>query len=489
MADAGNKTVRKSKGVTPTERYLAELCERSFLKLWSYPNPFKEDEKELCDLIAVFDEHVLIFFDRESHRLRNLDRNITIEWPRWRREVVDKQIRTSYGAARYISSGRPIYLDSRREVPFPLRLSAKSRIHKIVVAHGAMEACRAYSSDNVSGSLAIAYGPPKTAELDEPFFLDLDRTDPVHVFDSENLGIVLTELDTIYDFVAYLKAKEDAINRHDFITYCGEEDLVAHYLLNYNADTKKHWIGAEDDISFVHIGEGEYEGFRNSPPYRRRQEANRNSYAWDKLIQITSENALNGTLSGNGDPFKGRSAIHFMAKEPRFVRRALSDQIANAIRSFPENDAPIMRNLTLLPSYYEGTAYVFLQLKVKDQGDYDTEYRPRRAALLEIACAAAKLKRPGLERVIGIAIDAPKYSEINSEDLLLMEFDQWDKKKAQRYQALNEQLGFFKTGKEWRATISELPPPHERAGPRKKTGRIDPCPCGSGNKFKKCHGR
>ena len=57
----------KSEGVTPTERLLADLCDRSFLKLWSYPNPFKEDKDELCDLLAVFENHVFIFFDREKN--------------------------------------------------------------------------------------------------------------------------------------------------------------------------------------------------------------------------------------------------------------------------------------------------------------------------------------------------------------------------------------------------------------------------------------
>jgi hypothetical protein len=51
----------KSKGVTPTERLLADLCEKSFLKLWSYPNPIKDDKKELCDLLAVFENHLFIF--------------------------------------------------------------------------------------------------------------------------------------------------------------------------------------------------------------------------------------------------------------------------------------------------------------------------------------------------------------------------------------------------------------------------------------------
>lgn len=50
----------KSSGVTATERLLAESCERSFMKLWSDPNPYKDDGHELCDLLAVFVDTVFI---------------------------------------------------------------------------------------------------------------------------------------------------------------------------------------------------------------------------------------------------------------------------------------------------------------------------------------------------------------------------------------------------------------------------------------------
>lgn len=32
--------IKKSQGFTPTERLLGRLCENTFLKLWTYPNPF-----------------------------------------------------------------------------------------------------------------------------------------------------------------------------------------------------------------------------------------------------------------------------------------------------------------------------------------------------------------------------------------------------------------------------------------------------------------
>ena len=36
------------------EEYLTNLAERSFLKLWTVPNPFKEPGKELADLLVAF---------------------------------------------------------------------------------------------------------------------------------------------------------------------------------------------------------------------------------------------------------------------------------------------------------------------------------------------------------------------------------------------------------------------------------------------------
>jgi hypothetical protein len=59
-------SLSKSAGVTATQRMLADFCERSFLELWCYPNPYTDDGHELCDLLAVFGDDVFIFFDRES---------------------------------------------------------------------------------------------------------------------------------------------------------------------------------------------------------------------------------------------------------------------------------------------------------------------------------------------------------------------------------------------------------------------------------------
>ncbi len=488
--------ISKSEGVTPTERLLAQLCDRTFLKLWSYPNPFRDDGDELCDLIVVFENEVLIFVDREKRQFDSNPQNVNLAWTRWRRAVIDKQVSSVHGAERYIRMGRPLYLDPKQAQPFPIPINLENaRIHKIVVAHGVREACKKSSPSNVSGSLAISYEPKSTASFDQPFFVEIDRENPVHILDTENLGIALNELDTIFDFTAYLDAKNQAIKRHNLLTYCGEEDVIAHYFLNFDDSRKCHMIGTFDDFDSVHIGEGEWADFEKGKPYAMRKEANKTSYFWDRLLQITSNNALKGTLGGNSQPFEGRSAIHFMAREPRFSRRGLSDHMLKSIRNFPDNDEPIVRSVSLMPSFYQGTRYVFLQLKAIDLARSADELREVRQAMLEIACAAAKLKFPEIQRVIGIATDAPKFAgKTNSEDMLLMEFDEWTPEKKAYYEKANKELRFFETPQMQmtKQTVSEFPsaPKAKSTSPKPaKIGRNDPCVCGSGRKSKKCCGR
>ena len=56
--------IYKGQGITHSEKYLIELCNNSFLSLWSYPNVFRNRNKELADVIVVFDNHILVFSDK-----------------------------------------------------------------------------------------------------------------------------------------------------------------------------------------------------------------------------------------------------------------------------------------------------------------------------------------------------------------------------------------------------------------------------------------
>jgi SEC-C motif len=461
------------------------------LKPWSYANPFKADGKELCDLIVVFENNIFLFFDRQS---RKFDRggDVLLTWERWKKEAVTKQIRTAAGAKRYVMNHRDqIYLDANAKIPLPLHIPAgELRIYKIIVAHGAKEACEQFSSSNIYGSLGISYEAEPSGHS-HPFIVPLERSDPAHLLDSHNLELILSELDTLFDFQAYLTAKESAIERYKFLSYCGEEDLLAHYFLNFDDASKTYIIGVKDDgYDGLMIAEGEWRDFVELGPYRRRKADNRISYQWDRLIQKTGENALKGVLGGNSDVFRGKSAIHEMAKEPRLSRRMLCQTMAIAIKNFPDNAKGIVRNLSFMPSFFPGIGYVFLQFFHENPGDYDTEYRPTRRRLLEFACGAAKLKWPHLTKVIGIGIDAPKYSPKNSEDFILLNCENWTEEDQAYYEEANAELRLFQTTalKERRMHATDFPSSQKpRSVP--KISRNQLCPCGSGKKYKRCHGQ
>lgn len=223
------------------------------------------------------------------------------------------------------------------------------------------------------------------------------------------------------------------------------------------------------------------------PLCRNTQNSNNVSYFWDELIQKTCQNALNGSLLGNGDVFKSEGAIPEMAKEPRFSRRALSENIISAIKDFPENIEGISRKISFMPSFYKETGYVFLQLRHPNITDYENIYRPQRQAMLEIACGVAKNKFSYLKKIIGIAIDAPKFTDINSEDFLLLNCEDWSEEQKRYYEKQNVGLQFFnqKTMKRQIRTVKNFPD-SDKVFQVRKIGRNEKCPCGSGKKYKKC---
>ena len=307
--------IHKSEGGTPTEKLLSQLCENTFLKLWSYPNPYKDDRKELCDLIAVSDEHVFIFFDRESRKLDNASKDISVIWKRWKKEVIDKQIKTLKGAERYIRTGKPIFVDGRCKTRLPVVVPANAKIHKFVVAHGVEEALKKFSGKNYSGSLAISYGEHTESSAERPFCVELEKENPVHILDSCNVEIVLRELDTIYDFTEFVNDKEKTIRTCESLLYFGEHELLAHYFLNYDEGRNRYRINPGNPGSSIIVADGLWEDFAKSESYRRRKKANEGSYLWDELIQQVYQDALDGTLLNKVDLGRGKDPAYEMAKE------------------------------------------------------------------------------------------------------------------------------------------------------------------------------
>src|SRR5215471_1451610 len=111
--------IEKQEGTTAAERYLARLCIRSFLSLWSYPGVYRDqgklgsgDGKEICDLLVVFENDVIAFSDKDCHFPNS--GNLDLDWARWFRRAVLKSADQLCGAERWLRENpRRVFVDRR----------------------------------------------------------------------------------------------------------------------------------------------------------------------------------------------------------------------------------------------------------------------------------------------------------------------------------------------------------------------------------------
>jgi len=155
--------VRKAEGVTVAEKYLARLCEKNFLSLWSYPGVYRDqgkrgnagDGKEICDLLVVFDRHIIIFSDKHCDLQDSGD--VQRDWQRWFKRAIQKSAEQAWGAERWIrQQPNRIFLDRECKHPLPIDLPpiGQEIFHLVVVAHGVSPRIRKIFPGS-SGSLMI----------------------------------------------------------------------------------------------------------------------------------------------------------------------------------------------------------------------------------------------------------------------------------------------------------------------------------------------
>jgi hypothetical protein len=86
--------------VNESEARLAELSRRTFLSMWSYQNPFYKQAKELCDVLIVFGEDVIVISDKVIGYAE--DKDPATAWSRWYRKAVDASVDQLRGALKTI---------------------------------------------------------------------------------------------------------------------------------------------------------------------------------------------------------------------------------------------------------------------------------------------------------------------------------------------------------------------------------------------------
>jgi len=475
--------IQKSAGVTASEQYLAALCERSFLSLWSYPNVHRDQGrhdgkgvgKELCDILVVFDQHIIVFSDKSCGFPDT--GNLGVDWCRWFRRAVQKSANQVYGAERWLRDHPDrVFVDPACTQPFPITLPPPqtARVHRVVVALNAATRCKLFFNNSGTGSLMIQPDIVGDAHLASPF--RIGQLDPargyVHIFDDVTLNIILRELDTITDFTEYLTRKEAAVTSGRLGGAAGEEELLAHYLTELNGEGH-HDIIIPADVTAAWFIEGSWQDVSSNTQYAAKKKADQQSYAWDRLIEAFSKHIAAGTLaSGNEHPLTDHElGLRIMASEPRLARRNLAEAILDLMRNAPR-DKQAVRHVLSKQSPERG--YVFLVSPKQSHDSYD-QYRQKRTALLAAYCHVAKLKSPALLDIVGIAVDLPG-PDGGSEDLLYLNARNWTEEENARTRELQEVTGILVSPRETHYHDNEYPegpplfsePPTERGNRRQR---------------------
>lgn len=414
----------RSEGVTPSERYLAKIADKSFLNLWSYPNTFidkraggKGTGKELCDLLVVCGDHILIFSDK-TVGWPDGDGTV-LAWKRWYKRAIQKSVDQIRGAERWIAQFPDrIFIDPQctQRLPIDLPPPERRKVHGIVVALGAGAACKKHYNTG-RGSLFIhpeikgdAHWQGDSAM---PFVIgDVDPNGPfVNVLDDATLDIVLGELDTITDFTEYLAKKENLIRSGRLVSAAGEEELVAYYMTHMNPAGEHDFTkpdGTELGDAHVSFDVGFYDDLIKNRQYLAKKEADKISYAWDALIEQFTKNMLAGTtIVPDGMPpelSELEKGIRHMALVPRYKRRLFGEAILDALEKSKNTDR-FTRSLLPGPSDPQrDTAFFFMTLAIPkfELAEGYEGYRKARRKLLEVYAFALAEKFRELKRVVGI---------------------------------------------------------------------------------------
>ncbi len=454
----------KSEGLTESERYLKRLCESSFLSMWSYPNLYRTEGKELCDLLVVFEDTLIIFSDKSC--LFPATGSLETDWKRWYRKSVQKSVEQAHGAERWLRRFPDrVFMDAACKVPFPIKLPASPRIHRVIVAVGATERCREFHGG--SGSLIIS-GRPEFKD-DQPFTVGwVDPELPyVHVLDEVTLPIVLRELDTTSDFIAYLRKKEALIEGGGLLMAAGEEQLLGRYIGRLNADGE-HDFNVPTNTAVV-FDETFWPSISSSPEYAAKKAADRISYAWDTLIEEFAKHMAAGTLAyGNAPLGDHEPALRAMASEPRLGRRVLSEALVDLMRRTPPEAGAVRVGIS---SRRSSLGYVFVLHSPQSHSSIEKFEQARRTKLHAYSLVMKHLNR-GLETVVGIALTTPGNGG-SSEDLIYYDVSKWSEEEAANARWLHEEVGLLSKTNKYGTSAKEypVPPEHRKAKNRAKKQR------------------
>ncbi len=420
------------------EEIINQLACKSFLTEWCYLNPKGENGKEICDLLVVFDDTMLIIQIKDIKFTGNDDRYI--------RNAFEHPIKQLFGAERNLFTiSKNLELINPNGHKYTFNKGEITKIYRLVFSVGDGE---------------VPYN-----------FIEMQKSKIIHTFD-KSIEKILNELDTISDFCKYLKDKENLCFSKTMleIVQFREVDMVGDYM--YHNKSFSHL----DSLDMVIYDKGIWEKTTEDSVYQSKKNADKVSYFWDHLIDCTNSCAEDNY----------REIARELSRPNRFYRRCLSEAFFSAHQIAEEKNREFRRVISIL-----GTTYCFLFTPK----DFRREYRK---SILGSSCFVARDKYRKNIKVIGIATEIGN-DIVHSYDFVYLNMPIWSKENQIEAKRISKEFNILVQPKETPVHFEEYPELYQESNviqsgkipfkrKFKKTGRNDPCPCKSGKKYKKCCG-
>ena len=375
--------------MTPSEKYVAALCEKSFLPFWSFPNPIGKKGKELCDVLVVCNQYVIIISVKDISPSNHKDE--MVNYDRWVKKAITNSVDQIYGAERYLESETDVLLKDRKTlVKLPPKESRQ--IFRIAIAFGS------------KSNYPLPHG-------------DFDKGH-VSVFDEHSTKIIIEELDTITDFTNYLVAKEKFMLDYN-VHFSREADFLTFYINTVlEVDAPKGAMVAGMD--------GLWESYFISPEYVQWRLDLEQSLVWDKMIRDIYTYHITDNVSQQRREDLER-IVRFINLEPRINRIELGSVLNNAIESK-------VKARMLRPLEDANHTYVILPITTDNWNTRETE--------LQMRCVVARKENPTTEKIIGVAVgknpDGDKWF-----DLCLVDVKTLDEDFIEMASKIQEEFGYF----------------------------------------------
>lgn len=399
------------------EQLIAQLCNDAFFEDFCFKNPYYAKGKELCDVLVVLGDTAIIWQIK----------NIELKERQFSKSDIEKAIRQCRGAKKQL-----------------LKLGTVT-FRNIA---GKDKTIDTFKIKEVFLIAAIEGGTPDFGR-----YYDEKKNENVHIFFEKLTRFATRHLNTVSDFVDYLRHKEKFFRAHqNVILDGGEENLVALYLRNNRTFGNAENIKDADRIFFDLDGEAE-KLEKNDLEYAEKLAADEISSGWDFLIKKKRE----GLLS-NGSEAKSADLDKFLRKmmsHNRFDRRILAQNFFEAAcraAEYPYDERRVYRSL--VPQDGSGVTYLFAFM-----GDQSSP-RETRQSMLYATALAAKQIMPQNDMLIAIAseLHMAKAPECSFEWVLLDIPDaEFEKELGNEAREYRNKFNIWKKPEVYRATAWEYP--------------------------------